>query len=211
MKYLFFCIVMFSGFTTLKAQKGIKFAFQFNTQGSAFKDNTMTATDRAVGVGLGARIKRKVSNIPVLIEPRFMYHKSRVLSTSSVTDFKTSYIQLPLSVDLLSFIKMFRQLNANSPFHISLFSGLYVGAAIGGSFNNGTVRKISYGSGPADNRMPLNMGLQSQLSFGPNGSSFEGYIEVQRGFNNVIPTARITNGGTRKLNNVNVGIAFKIR
>jgi hypothetical protein len=203
----------------LNAQKNIAVELQMNSQTGKYKDNTNSYNDKALGLGIGLRLQQKIAKIPLLLEPRFMYHKSGTLASSTtISNFKTSYIQLPVSVNLLSFKKGFIDdesgtYGESKSFHFGLNVGLYVGYGIGGSFKNGTVQKMKYGNGSTDNRAPMNYGLHTQFSFATaaNGNGFTGYIEMQRGFNNVVPSARVTNGASRKLNNFNVGAAFRIR
>jgi hypothetical protein len=191
---------------TSKAQKGITFAFQYNGQTIKYTGTT-SGKDLGNGIGIGVNLTPKLGPVQLSIDPRLMLYSHRTNNNS-----KTQYIQVPVSINLLSFAKSLvdDEVNVGSvkSFKFGLNVGIYGAYAIGGKYNGST--KLQYGESATDNRSPLDFGLHTSFSFGSNVSSFRGYIQVQRGFNNIIPSARVNND-TRKLNGINVGVSFKIK
>jgi hypothetical protein len=225
---LTFFILLF--FTTV-AQKGVTVALQFNTQRNIYKANGTTEKDLGTGIGIGVNFNKKLLKLPFVFEPRVMFNSQRV-SSSGISNLRTTYIQIPVSFRFLSKKTYFDNeisnqesmdfsfgsmvVGGSSPtktgttgLAFTLDAGMYLGVAVGGKYNGST--KMSYGEGATDNRARLDYGFTSTLSFGPAFGNFRGYVQVQRGFKNVIPSARIVNGATRKINAINVGVSFKVK
>ncbi len=206
MKKLFVTTILgFVFCNIIKAQKGINLAIQLNTQ--AIKYTTTTTTiDRGTGIGIGVNLIQKLGPLQLAIDPMFMTYSHRTNNNS-----KIQYIQVPVSINLLSFSKRFVDdevhVGSVKAFNLGLNVGIYGAYAIGGKFGGG---KMQFGESITDDRSPFDFGLHTKLSFGANSSSFKGYIQVQRGMDNVIPSASINNN-SRKLNAVNVGASFKIK
>ncbi len=191
---------------TGKAQRGITLAVQFNSATIKYTGTT-PAKDLGTGFGIGINLKKKIGPIELAIDPRLMLYSHRTNSNS-----KTQYIQVPVSINLLSLTKKFVDdevhVGSVKAFKLGLNVGVYGAYAIGGKYNGNT--KYSFGESATDTRSPIDFGLHTSLSFGSNVSSFRGYIQVQRGIKNVIPSARVNND-SRKLNGVNVGASFRIK
>ncbi len=188
----------------VNAQKGITLALQYNSSTIKYTGTT-PAKYLGTGFGLGVNLKKKLGPIELAIDPRFMLYSHRTNSNS-----KTQYIQVPVSINLLSLAKgFFDDLNgANKAFYLGFNVGLYGAYAIGGKYDGNT--KFHFGESATDTRSPFDFGLHTSLSFGSNVNSFRGYIQVQRGIKNVIPSARVNND-SRKLNGVNVGASFRLK
>jgi hypothetical protein len=227
----FFTLILITTFAI--AQKGINVAVQFNTQRNIYKDALISEKDLGTGIGLGVNFNKKVFKLPFVFEPRVMFNSQRTSSSSTIKNIKTTYIQIPISFRLFSKKTYFdneisnqetmdfsfgtmviggsspTQTGGTTGFAFTLDAGMYLGVAVGGKYNGST--KLKYGEGATDNRAKLDYGFTTTFSFGPAFSSFRGYIQVQRGFNNVIPNARIVNNATRKINALNVGLCFKVK
>lgn len=215
------------------AQPGINVAFQFNTLGNISKAAGTTEKERAIGIGIGANINKKILKIPFVFEPRILFNKQGVTTSSNISNLKTTYVQIPVLLRLFARKTLFEnsissESSANfgtsesivfsrssqktggiTGFAFSLDAGMYVGWAIAGKYNGST--KMNYGEGLTDNRAKIDYGFSTTLAFGPAFSSFRGYIQIQRGFNNVIPSARVVGDATRKLNAFNVGLSFMVK
>jgi hypothetical protein len=195
-------------------RKGITVAFQYNAQKNVYESGNTTQKDLVNGIGIGININKNIARIPIAIEPRLMLNTQKV-SSGGASNLKTTYIQVPVSINILGLTKRFYDdlNNQNKAFVFGLNAGVYMGVGIGGKFKNsaGQTVKMKYGEGSTDNRALTDFGLHFSASFGSNVSGFRGYIQVQRGLNNVIPNARIVNGESRKLNGVNMGVSFRIK
>jgi hypothetical protein len=207
-KTIFLALLSLSICQITIAQKGINLAIQFNAQNIKY-EGTVPAKYNGTGIGIGVNLKQKLGPVLLYIDPRFMTY-SHITNNKS----KTQYIQVPVSINLLSFSKSFvdDEVNVGSvkSFKFGLNVGVYGAYAIGGKYVLNGTQKMKYGESATDNRSPIDFGLHTSLSFGSNVSSYRAYIQVQRGFNNVIPSARVNND-SRKLNAVNVGASFRIR
>jgi hypothetical protein len=204
-KTIFLVLVSLMVYSSGISQKGITLAMQYNSQSIKYA-GAIATKDLGNGFGIGVNFTQKMGRVQLSIDPRFM-----IYSHSTVSNLKTQYIQVPVSINLLSFTKGFYDdLNGVSgkAFKLGLNVGIYAGYAIGGKYNGST--KMKYGESATDNRSPLDFGLHTSLSFGSNVSSFRGYIQLQRGVKNIIPSARVNND-TRKLNGINVGVSFRIK
>jgi hypothetical protein len=207
-KTIFLALLSFSIYQNTNAQKGITLALQFNAQNIKYEGAT-PGKYAGTGFGIGVNLTKKLGPVQLCIDPRFMTY-SHITNNNS----KTQYIQIPVSINLLSFAKSFvdDEVNVGSvkTFKFGLNVGIYGAYAIGGKYVLNGTQKMKYGESATDNRSPIDFGLHTSLSFGSTVSSFRGYIQLQRGFKNIIPSARVNND-SRKLNSINVGVSFQIK